>query len=58
MRFSILADYSDFGYTVSEPRDPEAVNAAGRVVLDQLAWWARALKAAREVPPYARKVAV
>lgn len=43
---------------IGEPRDPEAVNAAAEVVLDQLAWWAKALKTARGVPPYARKIAV
>lgn len=41
-----------------EPRDPASVNSAAQVVLDQLAWWARALKSAREVPLYARKNAV
>ncbi|CAN5845903.1 NAD(P)H-dependent oxidoreductase [soil metagenome] len=37
-----------------DPRDPESANAAAQVVLDQLTWWARALKTAREVPLYAR----
>lgn len=35
-----------------DPRDPEAVNAAAKVLLDQLAWWAEALRAARAKRPY------
>jgi NAD(P)H-dependent FMN reductase len=34
------------------PRDPDAVNAAADVLLDQLAWWAQALRAARAARPY------
>ena len=34
------------------PRDPDGVNAAVDVLLDQLAWWARALRAARTEQPY------
>lgn len=34
------------------PRDPDAVDAAATVLLDQLAWWARALRAARAAEPY------
>ena len=30
------------------PRQPEAVNAAAGILLDQLAWWTRALKTARD----------
>lgn len=41
-----------------EPRDYESANSSAQVVLDQLGWWARALKSAREVPPYARTIAV
>jgi NAD(P)H-dependent FMN reductase len=40
-----------------QPRDPEAVNGAARVMLDQLAWWARALNAAKALRPYGQKVA-
>ena len=40
-----------------QPRDPEGVNGAARVMLDQLAWWARALIEARVVRPYGQKVA-
>lgn len=35
-----------------QPRDPAAVNAAATVLLDQLAWWAQALRAARAARPY------
>ncbi|MBC6456436.1 NADPH-dependent FMN reductase [Actinomadura sp. HBU206391] len=35
-----------------DPRDPEAVNAAAGVLLDQLAWWAHALREARAARPY------
>jgi len=41
-----------------DPRDPESANVAAQVVLDFLAWWARALKTVREVPLYARQVTV
>ena len=34
------------------PRDPELVNAAAGALLDQLAWWARALRTARAARPY------
>ena len=34
------------------PRDPDAVNAAAAALLDQLAWWARALRTARTSEPY------
>ncbi|MFJ8232361.1 NADPH-dependent FMN reductase [Streptomyces sp. NPDC094448] len=34
-------------------RDPERCDAAAKGMLDQLAWWARALKEARAVQPYA-----
>ena len=34
------------------PRDPELVNAAAGALLDQLAWWACALRAARAARPY------
>jgi NAD(P)H-dependent FMN reductase len=40
------------------PVDPEAVNAAARVVLDQLEWWGSALQQARAARPYGQKVAV
>jgi NAD(P)H-dependent FMN reductase len=33
-------------------RDPEAPAAAVKAMLDQLAWWAKALRAAKEVRPY------
>ncbi len=36
-----------------QPRDPLGVNGAARVMLDQLAWWARALREARTARPYA-----
>lgn len=35
------------------PRDPESVNAAAAMLLDQLAWWAHALRLARLARPYA-----
>ncbi len=34
------------------PHDPDAVNAAAGALLDQLAWWARALRTARTAQPY------
>ncbi|MDQ3600559.1 MAG: NADPH-dependent FMN reductase, partial [Actinomycetota bacterium] len=34
------------------PRDPELVNAAAGALLDQLAWWALALRTARAARPY------
>ncbi|MQA15478.1 MAG: NADPH-dependent FMN reductase [Pseudonocardiaceae bacterium] len=34
------------------PRDPDAVNTAAAVLLDQLAWWAQTLKTARADRPY------
>ncbi|MGH3975334.1 MAG: NADPH-dependent FMN reductase [Pseudonocardiaceae bacterium] len=34
------------------PRDPDAVNTAATALLDQLAWWARALRYARAAHPY------
>lgn len=34
------------------PREPAAVNAAAGALLDQLGWWARALKQARFTTPY------
>ncbi|MPY46965.1 NAD(P)H-dependent oxidoreductase [Streptomyces phyllanthi] len=33
-------------------RDPSAPDAAAKVMLDQLAWWGRALREAKEVRPY------
>jgi NAD(P)H-dependent FMN reductase len=36
-----------------EPRDPSGCNAAAKTMLDQLAWWAAALRIARETRPYA-----
>lgn len=40
-----------------QPREPEGVNGAARVMLDQLAWWAVAISEARAVRPYGQKVA-
>ncbi len=34
------------------PKDPEAVNAAAKTLLNQLSWWARALREARANEPY------
>ncbi|MFJ9585042.1 NADPH-dependent FMN reductase [Streptomyces acidicola] len=34
-------------------KDPSAPDAAAKVMLDQLAWWGRALREAKEVRPYA-----
>ncbi len=34
------------------PLDPEGVNTAAGALLDQLAWWARALRTARATRPY------
>lgn len=39
-----------------EPIDAEGVNEAANVMLDQLAWWARALIEAKSVRPYGSKV--
>lgn len=36
-----------------EPVDPEGPEAAAKVMLDQLAWWASALRTARTARPYA-----
>jgi NAD(P)H-dependent FMN reductase len=36
-----------------EPRDPAGAAAAAKKLLDQLLWWARALRMAREAHPYA-----
>jgi NAD(P)H-dependent FMN reductase len=41
-----------------EPINPEGVNAAAAIVLNQLEWWALALRAARAHRPYGQKVAV
>jgi NAD(P)H-dependent FMN reductase len=35
-----------------QPRDASEVNAAATVMFDRLAWWARALRGAREDHPY------
>ncbi|GAA3395879.1 NAD(P)H-dependent oxidoreductase [Streptomyces roseoviridis] len=35
------------------PKDPTGPDAAAKTMLDQLAWWARALKDAKSVRPYA-----
>jgi NAD(P)H-dependent FMN reductase len=37
-----------FDEVTGEPHDPSACNAAATVMLDQLAWWATALRTARE----------
>jgi NAD(P)H-dependent FMN reductase len=37
-----------------QPRDADAVNAAAAALLDQLAWWARALREARAAHPYGK----
>lgn len=34
------------------PKDPEGVNAAAKMLLDQLGWWAQALREARTARPY------
>ncbi len=39
--------------TSGEPHDPDGCNAAAKTMLDQLAWWARALRDAKAVRPYA-----
>jgi NAD(P)H-dependent FMN reductase len=36
-----------------EPREPEGCNRAAKAMLDQLVWWARALRTARAARPYA-----
>ncbi|MEJ7797511.1 MAG: NAD(P)H-dependent oxidoreductase [Solirubrobacteraceae bacterium] len=36
------------------PRDSDAVNAAAAALLDQLSWWAHALRDARAARPYGR----
>ena len=41
-----------------QPRNPEAVNGAAEVVLNQLEWWAQALRAARQKRPYGQKLTV
>jgi NAD(P)H-dependent FMN reductase len=43
--------WSEFGED-GTPKDPEAVNSAAKALLDQLGWWARALRAARAAEPY------
>lgn len=35
-----------------EPKDPDGPATAAKVLLDQLVWWARALRAARAQQPY------
>ncbi|MEV7279789.1 NAD(P)H-dependent oxidoreductase [Streptomyces sp. NPDC093111] len=35
------------------PKDPEGTGVAARTMLDQLAWWAHALRDAKSVRPYA-----
>ena len=35
-----------------QPRDPKDCNAAAKVLMDQLAWWAVSLREAREKRPY------
>lgn len=35
-----------------EPHEPEGCNAAAKTMLDQLAWWADALRTARAARPY------
>lgn len=39
-----------------EPVNPEGVNTAARLQLDQLEWWALALRDARAIRPYGPKV--
>lgn len=39
-----------------EPVNPDGVNMAARLQLDQLEWWALALRDARAVRPYGQKV--
>ncbi|GAA4991565.1 NAD(P)H-dependent oxidoreductase [Kitasatospora paranensis] len=34
------------------PKDPDAVNAAAKTMLDQLGWWSLALREARDKRPY------
>ena len=34
------------------PRDPDGVNVAAGALLDQLSWWAQALRSARAARPY------
>ena len=36
-----------------EPADPDGCNTAAQAMLDQLVWWATALRAARAAQPYA-----
>nr|MBA2468980.1 NAD(P)H-dependent oxidoreductase [Chloroflexia bacterium] len=40
-----------------QPRDADGVNGAAKVMLDQLAWWAHSLNAAKALRPYGQKVA-
>jgi len=35
-----------------QPKDPERYARAAKAMLDQLVWWARALRAARAERPY------
>ena len=44
--------------TNGEPIHAEAVNGAARMLLDQLAWWALALKDAKAMRPYGQAVLV
>ncbi|RJL31950.1 NADPH-dependent FMN reductase [Bailinhaonella thermotolerans] len=43
-----------FGEDGSWPREPEGCNAAAKVMLDQLTWWAHALRDARAARPIGR----
>jgi hypothetical protein len=36
-----------------DPVEPDGCNAAAKVMLDQLTWWASALRTARAARPYA-----
>lgn len=41
-----------------QPLDPDGVNGAARVLLDQISWWALALKDAKTMRPYGQPVLV
>ncbi|MBB5783208.1 NADPH-dependent FMN reductase [Nonomuraea jabiensis] len=43
--------YTQFDET-GRPHDAESVNAAAKLLLDQLGWWGEALRAARAARPY------
>jgi hypothetical protein len=48
---TVTVDIDDIRF-VAELIDPDGPAAAAKVLLDQLAWWAEALREARSTRPY------